>query len=913
MSGGIVRTPTMRHLSRAFLLTAATSITMVAGPITYTTPNIDTTPVGATKSVSFGGATYVNKGLVGVGNFTASAIDGLGDTLGSFSSFKVDTTTWRKNADGSYAGILYTLPDRGYNVAGLIDYAARIQKFELAFTPDYSTNTVGQTQLTLTFKGTTKITDFNGSASTAVNPTGTTLGSLTNVPVANGKLALDAEGLAIAPNGSFYISDEYGATILNVSRNGKLLGAITPVQALIPQFTPASGLTGFTSQNAAGVDVSKASDPLVQTGGRRDNQGMEAVDITPDGKFLVSMLQSATRQDTPGNLDNNRSYTRLFVYDISKNATPTSPVGHYLVELPTFSSKGVGAAANKTAAQSEIVALSSNTFMVLTRDGNGNGAGNAGPKSTSVNVGFADNPLVFKSIALVSTANATNLAGTAYETGYTAAVTGTGSTLAPVAGIVAATTTDFVNLLNVQQLARFGLNTNTVSTLGVASLAANPAAAGVQAQNINSLSEKWEALSVVPCLDAANPNDYFLLVGNDNDFITANGTMLGTAYNGVVTPTSGTGAAETVENLNRVLVYRVTLPGYADPGLVVSATKRAPAIAAKNLRTAQLTATSFGSILKGRLAGAVRLAAPKIAADFDWQADAEALQYCVSGLPATHAATGNLRWWFDGSIRDLSEDAGALTPGLDSRSNAGALGLEWAVAPGFVFGLGLGMQDGKSNGSDGSNLSYTGRSVTSYLIGRGDVFFGSLTITSGTQDLDTIQSAGAYGSTPVGATQGRSLSAELLVGASVGEIGGWAVTPMVGLARTTAKLDAYTEAGVGGVSYQSQRLTTNTASASVEFAKAFALEGGSCTPFVRLGYESDFGGSDQTANVSVLTNGGAVGVAVTLPNADRDYVTGALGLRWKLGEFNAETSYEHRTSDNGFAENRFNLSLSNRF
>jgi uncharacterized protein YhjY with autotransporter beta-barrel domain len=136
---------------------------------------------------------------------------------------------------------------------------------------------------------------------------------------------------------------------------------------------------------------------------------------------------------------------------------------------------------------------------------------------------------------------------------------------------------------------------------------------------------------------------------------------------------------------------------------------------------------------------------------------------------------------------------------------------------------------------------------------------------------------------------------------------------MVGLARTTAKLDAYTEAGVGGVSYQDQRLTTNTASASVEFAKAFALEGGSCTPFVRLGYESDFGGSDQTTNVSVLTNGGTVGVAVTLPNADRDYVTGALGLRWKLGEFNAEASYERRTSDNGFAENRFNLSLSNRF
>jgi len=468
----------MRRLTYV-LPAAALALALSAGPITYTTPNLDPTPVGATKSVPFAGVTYLNKGLVGVGNFPASAIDGLGDTLGSFSSFKVDPATWRRHADGSYSGTLYSLPDRGYNRTSLIDYAARVQRFDLVFRPDYTTRAVGQTQLTLTFKGTTMLTDPNGQPTTAVNPTGTTLGSLTDVPVANGKLTLDAEGLAFAPDGSLYVSDEYGATILHFAREGRLLGKISPVQALIPQFTQASGLTGFTSQNTAGVDVSKASDPLVQTGGRRDNQGMEAVDITPDGKFLVSMLQSATRQDTPGNLDNNRSYTRLFVYDISKNATPSSPVGHYLVELPTFSSKGVGAAANKTAAQSEIVALSSNTFMVLTRDGNGNGAGNAGPKSSSTNVGFADNPLVFKSIALVSTANATNLAGTAYETGYTAAVTGTGSTLAPVAGLVAATTTDFVNLLNVNQLARFGLNTNTVSTLGVASLAANPAAAGV--------------------------------------------------------------------------------------------------------------------------------------------------------------------------------------------------------------------------------------------------------------------------------------------------------------------------------------------------------------------------------------------------------------------------------------------------
>jgi hypothetical protein len=622
------------------------------------------------------------------------------------------------------------------------------------------------------------------------------------------------------------------------------------------------------------------------------------------------MLQSATRQDNPGNKDFNRAYTRLFLYDITQNATPTNPTEHYLVELPVTRSKGDGQIPNKTAQQSEIVALSKSSFLVLTRDGNGNGSGNAAYNAAGV--GFADNPQVYKNIALVSTLGATNLAGTIYETTYAPAVTGPTSasnpmTLAPVADIVAATTTDFVNLLNVEQLARFGLNLNVLGTAG-ATLAGNAALA----QDTNSISEKWEALSVVPCLDAANPNDYFLMVGNDNDFITASGVMTGAttpAYNGIAT----TAGAETVENLNRILVYRVTLPGFVDPGLVVSATNRAPVMASKSLHSTQIMGTSFGSILKGRLTSSMRLAAPSIAADFDWQAAERTSDLCVSGLPQSHGAKGGLRWWFDGSIRNISEDAGVLSPALDSRSTAGAIGLEWEVGTGFVFGLGIGMQDGKSEGSDGSNIGYKGRSVTSYLMGRSDIFFGSFTLTAGTQDFDSIQSAGPYGSTPVGTTEGNSLSGEFVLGATVAEVEGWAIIPTVGFSRTSARVDGYAEAGVGGVTYPTQRLSTNTASASVELAKAFEITGGSFTPFARVGFDHDFGGKDQTSNVSVSTNGGTVGVAMTLPNADRDYTVGTLGMRWKLGELNAEASYEYRAGNNGYAENRFNLSLSSSF
>jgi hypothetical protein len=860
----------MRHLTRSLLLAAAVSPLYA---INYGSPFLDTTAPTVSSSVSFGGQSFVNKGLVGVGVFATNVIDGRGDTFGSFSSFKIDHNTWRKNTNGSYSGTLYTLPDRGYNVAGLIAYPARIQQMGLNFTPDYTASNVQQTQLTLSLQRTISVTDFTGQTTTAVDPTGaTTLQGYSNVATAGGKFAIDGEGLALRADGTFYISDEYGATVYHVAADGRMLGLITPPQALIPAFSSAT-YSGFTTASAAIATG-------VQTGGRRDNQGMEAVDLTPDGRYLVSMLQSATRQDNPSDNNQGRLFTRLMVYDVSQTATPASAIGHYLVELPTFDRDGVNGSADRAAAQSEILALSPTTFLVLSRDGNGNGSADNG------------RPIVFKTVSLVSITGATNLAGTAYANGYTPAASGiTGA----VAGITAAQVTPFVNLLNPTQLARFGLDLN-VGAEGSASPV-----------SVNSLGEKWEALSLVPVLDAAAPNDYFLMVGNDNDFLGTSVTMLGQP---AVDATAGTAVAD---NPNRVLVYRVTLPGYVDPGLVISATNRAPVMAASSLRSTQLAGNSFGSILKGRLTGSMRLTAPAIAFDFDASVLDQPLQYCASGLPSTHGATGGLRWWFDGSIRNLSEDAGALTPALDSRTSAGALGLEWSVAPGFVFGLGFGMQDGRSNGSDGSNLGFTGRSMTTYVIGRGEVFFGSFSLSSGKQDLDSIQSAGAYGSTPSGSTKGKSFSAELVVGATAGEVAGWSVIPTVGLSRSTAKIDAYAEAGVGGVSYPTQRLSTNTASAAVELAKAFAMDGGNFTPFVRAGYESDFGGSAQASNVSVLTNGGTVGVAVTLPNADRNYVVGAIGNRWKLGEFNAEASYEYRTSDNGFVENRFNLSLSNRF
>jgi hypothetical protein len=52
----------------------------------------------------------------------------------------------------------------------------------------------------------------------------------------------------------------------------------------------------------------------------------------------------------------------------------------------------------------------------------------------------------------------------------------------------------------------------------------------------------------VSALDPANPNDYFLLVVNDNDFLTTDGFQAGAPYKAKV------------DNDTVMLAYRITVP-----------------------------------------------------------------------------------------------------------------------------------------------------------------------------------------------------------------------------------------------------------------------------------------------------------------------------------------------------------------
>lgn len=58
---------------------------------------------------------YSYESLAGYGFIPSNARDKTGDTIGGIgSSAAIDRSSWKKSKDGSYTGILYALPDRGW-------------------------------------------------------------------------------------------------------------------------------------------------------------------------------------------------------------------------------------------------------------------------------------------------------------------------------------------------------------------------------------------------------------------------------------------------------------------------------------------------------------------------------------------------------------------------------------------------------------------------------------------------------------------------------------------------------------------------------------------------------------------------------------------------------------------------------
>ncbi|KAI4161628.1 MAG: hypothetical protein LQ342_004769 [Letrouitia transgressa] len=483
------------------------------------------------------GQRYIYEELAGYGFVPSNARDKYGDTLGGFgSSIAVDGKSWKKRKDGRYTGILWAIPDRGWNTQGTLNYQNRVHKFAVTLSPasNSSATAPSSPNFRLKYLDSILFTDPSGQPTTGLEadaqgglryngfpllPAADYTGDGFGGPGPGGKrVSVDSEGLVLAADGSFWISDEYGPYIYHISSTGRILSAIQPPPAYLPR---RNGSVSFSSDTPPIYDPDRAVIPADTESGRANNQGLEGLTVSPDGRKLFALTQSALDQE--GGPDNPaRRQARLLEYDIAKY--PPVYTAEYIVTLPLYTDPTKTKTPHKVAAQSEIHALGNNgPFLVLARD-SGFGRGQDEDKSASN----------YRRVDVFDITAATNIRSMT-DDGAAGAIASP-ATGELEQGITPATyCSPFVDFNVNAALARFGLHNGG-------------------AQDGGLLNEKWESLAVVP---AAGRDEYFIISLSDNDFITQDGYMNGGKFQ--YKDESG------FDLDTQALVFRVKLPRKARP------------------------------------------------------------------------------------------------------------------------------------------------------------------------------------------------------------------------------------------------------------------------------------------------------------------------------------------------------------
>jgi hypothetical protein len=242
--------------------------------------------------------------------------------------------------DPTDPSVFYSMTDRGPNVTISCSGQSVLGFPVPSFTPE-----IGRFRLsgsTLTLERTIQLKQSSGTLLTGL-PQPNTEPARTEVPAtlecgpldqdANG---IDSEGLAIAKDGTFWVSDEYGPDVVHFTADGTMVPG--------GRLRPGSGLPSVLAR-------------------RRSNRGMEGLTITPDGKTLVGIMQSPLDNPTAGGSSAGRSsrVARIVVIDTRSGATR-----QYAYILDATSNLN-----------SEIAALTPTLFLVDERNGTVPGAGTA--------------------------------------------------------------------------------------------------------------------------------------------------------------------------------------------------------------------------------------------------------------------------------------------------------------------------------------------------------------------------------------------------------------------------------------------------------------------------------------------------------------------------------------------------------
>ena len=158
-------------------------------------------------------------------------------------------------------------------------------------------------------------------------------------------LRLDPEGIRVGPNGTFFLSDEYGPYVFEFDRQGHLLHRIN---------VPSRYLIANPSSDGN-------AELLNNTSGRQANRGMEGLAISPDGTRLFGIMQNALIQDhglSPGTTNRLGVNNRILEINLLTGET------HEYVYVLDAINRGQGV--------SEMLAINDHEFLVDERDNRSN-------------------------------------------------------------------------------------------------------------------------------------------------------------------------------------------------------------------------------------------------------------------------------------------------------------------------------------------------------------------------------------------------------------------------------------------------------------------------------------------------------------------------------------------------------------
>ena len=262
-------------------------------------------------------------------------------------------------ADPAHPGYYYGLTDRGPNVTAP-DGSDKLEPLDgFQDSIGYFHVVGGTLQLVKTIGLTLPNGEPLGGLENTEADAGETILNQYGQTLPHSATGLDTEGIAVMPDGTFWISDEYGPFIVHFDASGKEIERFDPY--ITTSLSAADDTTFGDKEYPLPAELKR----------RKPNKGMEGLTVTPDGKYLVGIMQSPLDKNAgtgggSGTKAASGAIVRIVKIDISDLANlKPSDISEYLYALHTN-----GAGNPEGQAVSEITALDDTHFVVDERDGN---------------------------------------------------------------------------------------------------------------------------------------------------------------------------------------------------------------------------------------------------------------------------------------------------------------------------------------------------------------------------------------------------------------------------------------------------------------------------------------------------------------------------------------------------------------